>query len=362
MAISTEKLVRILNELFPAERSEPGDRVGLQIEPERDEITKVLIALDPRREVLEEGIEKQVDLILTHHPLFIKPIDKIKRGDLCCRFIQAGIGLFVAHTNFDRDYLAPEWAEIFQLENLEPFGRGEGEPYYKLVVFVPDNYRESVAEAIFSSGGGHIGNYDQASFQVQGKGTFRPLQTAKPFMGEKGRREEVKETRLETIVPKRIMTEVIGAIKENHPYEEVAYDVFPLANEPDSGLGIIGDLPQAVSRKEVADMLATRGIGEKVRWGKAEDRPRKRLALVPGKGGKLFPEADLRGAEIFISGDIDFHQFQLGQDRGVLLADPGHFALEIRGKKVMQKLLQNKIPGLDIFLAQRETCPYFYQE
>lgn len=362
MAISTEELVSILKELFPAGRSEPGDRVGLQIEPERDQVTRVLIALDPRREVLEEGIEKQVDLILTHHPLFIKPIDKIKRGDVCRQFIQAGIGLFVAHTNFDRDYLAPEWAEVFQLENIEPFGRGEGEPHYKLVVFVPDNYRENVAEAIFSSGGGHIGNYDQASFQVQGQGTFRPLQTAKPFIGEKGKREEVKETRLETIVPKRLLGGVVRAIKENHPYEEVAHDVFLLANEPDAGLGIIGDLPQAVSREQLAQMMATKGIGENVRWGKAEDRPRKKLALVPGKGGKLLPEADLRGAEIFISGDIDFHQFQLGWDRGVLLADPGHFALEIKGKKVMQKLLQNKTPGLDTFLAQRETCPYFYQE
>lgn len=362
MAISTKELINILNNLFPEERSEPGDRVGLQIEPAVDQVKKILLALDPGREVLEEAIEHKADLVLTHHPLFFKPVFKIGRNDVCRAFIRSGIGLFVAHTNFDRDFLAPTWGQVFQLKNIKSIGQGDGEQLFKVVIFIPDGYVEEVARAIFASGAGYIGKYDQSSFQAEGRGTFRPQKEARPFIGERGQRQDVREIRLETIVPSRFLGGVVQAIKESHPYEEVAYDIYPLANKPDSGLGIIGDLPHPLKQGGIADLMIGERLGVNLRWGKVEDRLRQKLALVPGKGGKLLPEAIAVGAEIFVSGDIDFHQFQMAQEKDVLIADPGHFQLEIKCKKIMEGVLREKLPELELISSQRELCPYYHQE
>lgn len=362
MAISAKELIKILNNLFPRERSEPGDKVGLQIEPEAEQVERILLALDPGREVLKEAIKQQAELVLTHHPLFYKPVFAIGREDVSRAFIRAGIGLFVSHTNFDRDFLAPAWGRIFQLKNVRPIGQGDGEQLFKIVIFIPEGHEEKVSRAIFSRGAGHIGKYDQTSFQTGGSGTFRPQKGAQPFIGREGQREEVREIRLETIVPARFLGGVVQAIEETHPYEEVAYDLYPLANKPASGLGIIGDLPNPLKQRELADLMIEEGLGANLRWGRTEDRLRQKLALVPGKGGKLLPEGIAQGAEIFVSGDIDYHQFQMGQEKDVLIADPGHFHLEIKCKGILKDILGKKLPGVELIPSQRELCPYYHEE
>ncbi len=362
MAVAVKRLLEILNEKFPTTRAEDGDPTGLQVAPLANDIKKVVLALDPRPEVLKEALEQEATLIITHHPLIFKPVYRIGREDLLRDFINSGIGLFVAHTNFDRDYLVPFWADRLGLNKTEPLAAEGGEAFYKLVVYIPPDYVETIREIIFERGGGWTGDYDKTSFGASGKGTFRPRSGAKPFIGEEGELAEVDEIRLETIVPARFLPGVIEAVKNSHPYEEPAFDVFSLAHKEDRGLGIIGDLHSPAGLGEIVKLLREAGLEDNFKLGRVQDRPRQKVALIPGKGGKYISAAASAGADIFISGDLDFHQFHKGQDLDLLLVDPGHFQLEIVGKNIMRDILTSACPQVDWIISERENPPYFFNE
>lgn len=103
----------------------------------------------------------------------------------------------------------------------------------KIVVFVPLTHADAVRQAIGDAGGGRIGNYSHCSFSIVGTGRFKPLEGAHPTIGEVGKFEEVEEERIEFVCEKAHAKRVIEAIKQAHPYEEVAMDIYPLLSEED---------------------------------------------------------------------------------------------------------------------------------
>ncbi len=101
---------------------------------------------------------------------------------------------------------------------------------YKLAFFVPESHLESVKSAVFATGAGKIGDYDHCCWQIKGQGQFRALEGSNPFIGQQGQVETVEEYRVELVCSDELIRDAVAAMKQAHPYEEPAYDVFMLAD------------------------------------------------------------------------------------------------------------------------------------
>ncbi len=168
---------------------------------------------------------------------------------------RAGVAVYSPHTAFDNtrgginDLLARRLG-IVDAIGLRP-GRSCGQ--MKVVVFVPEKDLQSVADAMFAAGAGHIGEYRECSFRLAGIGTFFGSDTANPTIGQKGRREEVNEWRLEVVCPANRTEQVVAAMRRAHSYEEPAFDLYPLQALPSrSGEGRVGLLASARPLAELA--------------------------------------------------------------------------------------------------------------
>ncbi|MDP4186251.1 MAG: Nif3-like dinuclear metal center hexameric protein, partial [Bacteroidota bacterium] len=230
----------------------------------------------------------------------------------------------------------------------------------KLVTFVPLAQAEQVRQALFQSGAGVIGNYDQCSYNLEGSGTFRGNDQTHPFVGSKGELHFEKEIRIETIFPKHIQNNVIRALLESHPYEEVAYDIYPLDNEfPTVGMGMIGELPEPVEEVEFLQKVKQAFECKVIRYTKPLKHPVKKVALCGGAGSSLLGMAIASGADVFITGDFKYHQFFDAEDR-IMIADIGHFESEQFTKEVFSEILTKKFPKFALHLSGIKTNPVNY--
>jgi dinuclear metal center YbgI/SA1388 family protein len=293
-----------------------------------------MVALDPTRGAVAAASAGGVQLLVTHHPLLFKPLRRLTpddpTGSVVWQAVRDNVAIIAAHTNLD---VAPAGLNHWLAGRLEiaepvPLQTVAGQ-LYKLAVFVPAEHAEAVAEALFAAGAGQIGAYDQCSFRSGGIGTFRPGPGTTPFIGETGRREQVEEVRLETVVPQRRLSRVLERMAKAHPYEEVAYDLIPLANtRPGFGLGRIGRLAASISLAVLADRVkAVLGCGS-VRLVGDPAQAVAKVAVCGGSGAGLIHEARRQGADVLVTGDIKYHEARLAEDLGLALIDAGHFATE----------------------------------
>lgn len=328
-----QDLVGLVHSLYPPALAEEWDNVGLQVGEPAAELRNVLVCLDPGERALQAAIAVGAEAIVAHHPLLFRPLRSLTSTDETGRVVigavRAGIAILCAHTNLDRgrnglnDWLAARLG-VTEAKPLAPGG-----DLLKLVVFVPAGYENQVAEALFAAGAGEVGRYDRCSFRSYGTGTFRPGSGTSPFLGRTGVTEAAREIRLETILPRAAANRVVDKMIKAHPYEEVAYDLVPLANRRnDVGLGRIGRLEQSLTFAEFAirvkDALAVnslRLVGEpQGRIGK--------VALCGGSGSSLLAEAIRQGADVLVTGDVKYHEAQNAVSQGIALIDAGHFATE----------------------------------
>ena len=329
-----QDLVGLLHSFFPPNLAEDWDNSGLQVGDPAAEVRRVLVALDPSPAALERAAELGAEALLTHHPLLLKPIRSLTPSDETGRVLlgaaRQGVAVLCAHTNLDRaaDGLNDWLAGRLGIAEPRPLARGDAD-LLKLVVYVPAGHEEVVAEALFAAGAGRIGAYDRCSFRVAGTGTFRPGEGTSPFLGRQGETEEAAELRLETILPRSLVARAVDKMTRAHPYEEVAYDLLPLANRrADVGLGRIGRLPEsrtldefATQVKEALGCRALRVVGE------AGARVA-RAAVCGGSGASLLAEASRQGADVLVTGDLKYHEARLAESLGVMVIDAGHFATE----------------------------------
>ena len=364
-AAGTE-LVAYLDEFAPLGRALPDDNSGLQWGDLCRDEPALLLALDFNEKVLEEALGRGITFILTHHPFLYRPLQRLnwhnKREALIMRAIREGITLFAAHTNLDvaSRGVSQALGELLNITKMQPLcltGRGELE---KLVVFVPEGYEERVRNALAEAGAGWIGNYSHCSYQVLGTGTFLPREGASPFTGLQGSLEKVREYRLETIFYRYCRQRVLEALKAVHPYEEVAYDLYPLANEGEVwGLGRIGCLAEEMTLGQLAercnqllepDFLNVLGDLEALV---------EKVAVLGGSGAEYIPVALQNGAEVFISGDIKFHAAQEAALEGMSVIDAGHAATERPVLQVLARFLKEKIElaGLktEVIISQEQN-------
>ncbi|WP_027713734.1 Nif3-like dinuclear metal center hexameric protein, partial [Desulfuromonas sp. TF] len=356
-------LLGLVNTLYPPVLSEEWDNAGLQAGDPSAELKRVLVCLDPSEQALDTARETGAQALLTHHPLLFRPLRNLtpvdETGRILFRSIREGVAVLCAHTNLDK--AAPglnDWlAERLGLSDVSPLSAHRGGDLLKLVVFVPRGYEEVVADALFKGGAGQVGNYDRCSFAVAGTGTFRPGEGTDPFLGRQGETERVGEIRLETILPREAQTRVVEKMLKAHPYEEVAYDLIPLANgRPLVGLGRIGRLAQPSTLSEFAAGVKAALGGGPMRFVGDSARKVLKVAVCGGSGASLLNEAARRGADVLVTGDLKYHEARSAESRGMAVIDAGHFATEHIMIKGMAEALRREAErrGLNIEFIEME--------
>lgn len=326
-----------IGRLAPWELAEEWDNSGLQVGQMSQSVRKVLLAVDLNRTVLEEGLRLGVDGFIVHHPFIFKPLKQIDQatplGELLTPLIQNNLFVLSVHTNIDNaaeglnHYLAKIF-ELQEIEIIEPLLLQESKDC-KVVVFVPPAYLDRVREAMAASGAGLIGAYSHCSFSLEGSGTFIPDDQAHPAVGTVGCLETVAEQRLEMVAPKPRLSQVIQALLDQHPYEEPAFDIYPLHNPSRHGLGRIGRLSRPLPLEELCSIVKTKLHAGMLRVSGPPERIIKKLALCSGSGKSLLPKVLAMGADAYLTADLTYHDFGDAVAAGLSLIDVGHYTSEV---------------------------------
>ena len=329
-----QDLLGLIHSLYDPGLAEDWDNVGLQVGDPGAPLARVMVALDPSLGAVQAASDAGAQALVTHHPLLFRPIKRLTPddavGQVLWTAVRSGVSVISAHTNLDcaEDGLNSWLARQLDVQTTVPLQPVTGE-YLKLVVFVPAGHESQVAEALFAGGAGKIGAYDQCSFRSRGEGTFRPGAESNPFVGEPGKLEQVEEIRLETIVPQRKLARVLEKLLKVHPYEDVAYDLFPLQNQvPGAGLGRIGKLEDATTLAAFAAKVKDALGCDCLRLVGDHDLPVHKVALCGGAGASLLHTAHRQGADVLVTGDVKYHEARQAEELGIGLIDAGHFATE----------------------------------
>jgi len=364
VAMKLSDLVSRIDRIIPPALAEERDNVGLQLGDEDSEIKKALITLDARKDVPAKAKRLKCQLVITHHPLIFDPVERIVAGDavgkVILQFIRNNIALFSAHTNFDsigwgvNDVLggALRLRDCRPLEVSAPQGRRDKpEAFYKLVVFVPEGDLKRVQRAIFSAGAGRIGRYEMCSWRTGGVGSFTPLAGTRPAVGERGKYEEVDECRLEVLAERSKLSRVIEAVKKAHPYEEPAFDVYPLENcDRQAGMGRIGRLEKGLSLRRIAGIVKRKSGAQKVLITGNPEKSVKKVAVCGGGGRGLIEAAIRERADLFLTGEVTYHDRLKCDEMGLALIEAGHFETEVISLRRLRDRLQEEIPEVRFVL------------
>lgn len=365
-----QTVVQLMEELAPKHYAIPDDTIGLQLGTLQKEIKKVMIALDVVEEVIEEAISEKVDLIIAHHAIIYRPLQHLQTdspaGKLYEKLIKHNIAVYIAHTNLDvaDGGINDMMAEALKLQGLSTLEDVHTEALSKLVVYVPEDHHEKVLHALFAAGAGWIGQYSRCSFNIPGTGTFQPQEGSSPYIGKQGRFERVHEIRIETIVPQSIRRKVIQAMLKAHPYEEVAYDLYPLDTKGRAfGLGRVGLLSETISLRRLAEQVKNAFDVPTLRMVGDPQRQVMKVAVLGGSGSRYIKHAIFAGADVLITGDIDYHSAHDALAAGLAIIDPGHNVEKIMKRNVasylLSKLQENKYTT-EVIPSEVDTEPFLF--
>lgn len=358
-------IIKHLEAYAPLNYQEDYDNSGLLTGDINQEVTAALVALDCTEDIVDEAIAKNCNLIITHHPIVFKGLKKFTGKNyverVVLKAIRNNIALYAIHTNLDSVHNGVNGVICNRL-GLQQAKILHPKPgiLKKLVTFCPSPQETKLREALFAAGAGHIGNYSEASFNAVGIGTFKANQDANPFVGEAGVQHHEPEIRIELIFLAQDERKVLLALLENHPYEEVAYDIYPLENKLATvGSGMIGWLEQEMeataflahvkSRMNVTLIRHTRDTGKKI----------KKVAVCGGSGSFLLQHAIQVGADAFITADFKYHEF-FDADGKLMIADIGHFESEQFTSGLLMDILKEKFADLTVYLTAHNTNPISY--
>jgi dinuclear metal center YbgI/SA1388 family protein len=361
----------IIHKIFPPSLADEGDPIGLQVGDPTAKLRGIALALEATMRTVEAAASAGANLLLTHHPLLFRPLRNITAQDpvgaVVHAAISSGLSIAAAHTNADWAFggLNDRLAGQMGLRDVVPLTRREVAPHYKVVTFVPPEALEKVAEAMFEKGAGVIGHYRKCSYRLEGTGTFLPGDLAKPYSGTAGELSKEREIRFEALVPANALDGIISAMIAAHPYEEVAYDVYPLKTQASKhGVARMGVLPESTTPRDLGKLLKkilrlsdVRGIGPL-------DNPLERVAVCCGSGAGLIPEIAEMPKTVFVTGDVGYHNARLAEQLGLPVLDIGHFGGEIGFAEMAAQSLKTELEKASIAapvtLLDIEKEPYHH--
>lgn len=362
MSAIVADIIKAMEAIAPSCLAEDWDNVGLQVGDINRPVKTIWISLDPSLEVVVAACNSKVDLLITHHPLIFKPLRSIdfstNIGSIIKMAADNKMAIYSSHTNLDivSEGLNDILAEFIGLKNIKVLGKHKQHENYKLVIYVPKDYENKILDAIFQTKAGIIGEYSSCTFRNSGKGTFRAGKTATPFIGKKGEINNADEVRIETVVKKKNLSEVIESVRSIHPYETMAYDIYPLlTNERSHGIGRVGELDKKIELKSLALKIKERLRLKSVKVSGNLEVSVKKAAVCTGSGSSMMKYFLLSGAQVYVSGDLRYHDALDVKAANLGLIDIGHFGSEHLIVDVLAKRLGNILAkaGMDL-----EVKPY----
>lgn len=359
------EIINYLESLAPLSSQESYDNCGLLTGSANDELTNALISLDCTEAIIEEAIQKKCNLVIAHHPIIFKGLKKLTGRNYVERTIikaiQHNVAIYAIHTNLDnyRFGVNKKIGDLLGIKNPQILQPSE-DNLVKLSIYVPALNKEKLMEALFLAGAGQIGNYSECSFSVSGKGTFKGGDNSTPFVGERGLRHEENEFKLEVLVSKGKLHVVLDAMKKNHPYEEIAYDLLPLMNKNHhEGAGMFGYLDSPMNETDFLQKLKTVFKCQVIRHTALLNKPVQRIAWAGGSGSFLLSRAKQVEADFYITGDFKYHEF-FDSENQLVIADIGHFESEQFTIDLLVELLQEKFPKFAPSIGETNTNPVKY--
>ena len=358
-------LMRVLEAAAPLAYQESYDNAGLQCGDPQLEVRGVLIALDCTPAVVAEAVRRGCNVVVAHHPLIFKPLKRLTGANeveqTLLQAIRHDVALYAAHTNLDNvaHGVNRKLADKLVLQHVRILDPKPG-LLAKLITYVPDSHTESVLAALFQAGAGQVGKYSQCSFLTQGTGTYNPNPDATPYLGTAGRLEIAPEDRIEVLVPLHQRQAVLAALRQAHPYEEVAYELVKLENtHQEVGSGMVGELPEPLSPAEFRQRLRA-ALGVPVVKHTDFERPIRKVALCGGAGSFLIGKARAAGADAYVTGDLKYHEY-FGAEGRLMLCDVGHFESEQFTGEIFRDLLAANFGStFALLIAETLTNPVRY--
>ncbi|MSR58318.1 MAG: Nif3-like dinuclear metal center hexameric protein [Planctomycetaceae bacterium] len=367
-------LTEFLSRFAPLDLAEEWDNVGLLVGDRSREVTRVLTCLTLTPDVAREAIDERVGLVLTHHPVLFRPIQRLSaddpQGKMLLELIAAGVAVYSPHTGYDN---APrginqQLAELLGLADIGPLRPVAAPACCKIVCFVPREHLAAVQQVLWSAGAGIVGDYSNCSFVIEGTGSFFGSDAAHPAVGAAGRLESVAEARLEITCPERLVPEAINRLRAAHPYEEPAIDVYPLKELISKrGVGRVGtfslDVPgqtltgRAARLTDLLSRIKTKLELPYFQFVSEENREVSRVGVCCGSGGELLPAAIAAGCDAFVTGEARFHTCLEARTAGIALVLAGHYATERPAMEHLASVIQGEFPGIASWASRVERDP-----
>ena len=362
-----KELAEVVEMIAPLQLAQDWDNVGLLVGDSNSEIKNIMLTIDVTKDVVAEAKKKNIDLILSYHPIIwdgLKSITNAGESQVVYQCIKAGINVFSIHTAFDvadggvNDLLA----EILGIENAQPIGDFVDQPggvFYKFITFVPEENVNQVADAIYKAGAGAIGNYSNCGFESAGTGTFLPSKDANPAIGKPDKTERVNEIKLESIVPENKITDVIAAMRSAHPYETPAFDVFRHYDcNGKLGLGRIGKLKTPLTMPQIIENIKKTTGADAVGIIGKQRRTVKKAAVCAGSCGPILNSVMAQNADLYLTGELKHHMALAAQEAGLTCICLSHTVSERFALKNIAKRLKKQLKDVTICLSKKDADPF----
>ncbi len=361
--MKVREIIKYIEKLAPARLAQEWDNTGLLTGDSNAEVKKILLTIDITKDVLREAKRTGCSFIISYHPVIWDGLKTVKKGSIIYELVRNDISVYSIHTALDAvsGGINDELAELVGIKNPQPVGDfvQSGQNNYKLVVFVPADSLEKVANAVFKAGAGWIGNYSHCSFRSAGTGTFLPLEGAKPAIGRQGKFEKVDEIRFESIVPAAKIEAVVKAMRDAHPYEMPAFDVIRLYDVEDKiGLGRIGLLEEPVQLNVILEKISKATGAKAAGIVGPKRRIVRKAAVCAGSCGKLIMNIIAEKCDLYLTGEIKHHQALAAQQAGVTVVCLSHTISERFILKKVAKELQKDLKTVKIIISKSDKDPF----
>jgi dinuclear metal center YbgI/SA1388 family protein len=358
-------ITNYIEELAPLNYAEDFDNVGLLVGNYNTSVSGVLVTLDTLEETVDEAIAKNCSLIVSFHPIIFGGLKKLNGNSyverVVLKAIKNDIAIYATHTALDnsKNGVSAKMCEVLDLQDTKILIPKKG-IIKKLTTFVPIKNANTLRNALFTAGAGNIGNYDNCSFNIEGEGTYRGNENSNPVLGEKGKLHTEKETRISVVFESKNETNILKALQENHPYEEVAYELITTENvHQNIGMGMIGELSSEMNEKEFLIYLKKTMKTDCVRHSVFIHKKIKKVAVLGGSGSFAISNAKRAGADAYVSADFKYHEF-FKAENSILLADIGHYESEQFTKNLLVDYLTKKFSNFAVILSEKSTNPIYY--
>lgn len=358
-------ITNCIEEIAPLNYAEGFDNVGLLVGNYQTEVTGVLVTLDTLENIVDEAIEKNCNLIVSFHPIIFSGLKKLNGTNyverVVLKAIKNDIAIYSMHTALDNSFqgVNAKICEVLGLKNTKIL-IPQKNTLKKLTTYTPIESAETVRIALFEAGAGNIGNYDNCSFNSEGIGTYKGNENSNPTLGEKGKLHSEKEVLISVIFEKHKERNILKALFNSHPYEEVAYEIVSLENDnQEIGMGMVGELENEVNETKFLQFIKKTMNAKGIRHSKLIGKPIKKIAVLGGSGSFAIENAIASGADMYITADVKYHEFYKAENK-LIIADIGHYESEQFTKNLLVDILTKKFHNFAIILSEKNTNPIYY--